>query len=285
MKEQVKDLVTNLGISINRNSPSILIGLGISGFIGSIILAVKSTPTAQAKIEDRLYYGYTDSEEYYPSKTFDQYLMSLRKDGYQISRDWLTVLSPQETLKTIFPVYLPTAIITVLSATAIVLGNRIHLKRAAALASVYTLAENTLRTYQEKVLETVGKTKSEQIRGAVIDEELRANPPSAENTHNVGGGNELCYEMSTGRYFWSDAEKIRAAANQFNKELMSENVKTLNEFYYDLGLPMVELGNYVGWEIDDGLIDVLISARVSDAYEKPCLVLDFVSRPKFLWTK
>lgn len=258
MKNHIQNAISTVGLSINRNSPSILIGLGLSGLVGSIFLAVKATPRAIEILEGEAYRQFKDH-------------------GGPEDLDIKT------KIELVWPVYLPTASTATMAIFAVLLGNKIHLRRAAALASIYTITENALKSYQEKVLEVVGKNKAAQIQGEVEEEELKNNPPTEENTHNVGGGRELCYETLTGRYFWSDAEKIRAAVNVFNHDLLTENVKTLNEFFYDIGLPQVEIAEKLGWDVSEELMEIFINARVSDANEKPCLVIHYVTRPQYLW--
>lgn len=254
----INTAVKTVGSTINRNSPSILIALGVGGFFTTIGMAIEATGKAVDDIND---YAIKETNDMGNWRSFP---LKVRAEM-------------------VWPLYVPTASMALLSTAAIFLGNRIHLKRTAALASLYTLTEKTLKTYQEKVLENVGKTKAGHIHGDVVKDALNENPPTEENTYNIGGGIELCFEMSTGRYFYSDAEKIRAAINKFNKELMSENVKTLNELYFDLGLPSVELGNYVGWEVDNGLVEEIITAQVSHFNERPTLALDFINRPMVLF--
>lgn len=245
-----------VSMSANRNSPTILIGLGIGGFVGSIALAIEATKKAEPFVNE----GY----------------WTTGPDGPK-----LIELSKEDKLKTALPFYIPTIASAVLSTTAIILGTRIQLKRTAALAGLYGLAQESLRTYQEKVLEAVGENKARHIQGEVLQDALEENPIDESLVHNVGGGTELCYETMTGRYFYSDAATIQATVNEFNHALMSENSKTLGELLYDFGLPGVYLADHVGWEVDNGLLEIAIGARVA-TNNQPCLVLGYVNEPKWL---
>ncbi len=235
----------SIGKTIDKNSPTILIGLGVSGLVGSTVMAVKATPKALELIDER-------------------------------------ELPPKELVVLCWRLYLPATVSTVLGTGAIILGNRLHLRRTAVLVSLYSLAENTLQTYQEKVIESVGKKKEAGIRGETSDAMVPTSL-NEENIHNVGAGEELCYDLSSGRYFHSDVTQIRAAENEFNKELIVDNEKPLNELYYSLGLPAVSLGDSVGWDVADGLIEILINPKISTRGERPCLAIDFQRRPKPLW--
>lgn len=246
---KLSSFVSQVGLSINRNSPTILMVSGIAGFIGTVLFAIEAAPKADRALKRE-------------------------KD----------TLEPREALRIVLPYYVPTILMGTVSTAAIVLGNRIHLKRAATLTAMYGLAERSLHIYQEKVQEALGEKKAGLIRGEANQAVLDRDPPTDYNTHNLGGGADRCYDMMSGRYFWTDAERVRATVNQFNHELLSDNVKTLNELYSDLGLPAVELGSSVGWDSQDGLVEVLISAQVAGLEEKPCLVLDYVNRPRYLWS-
>ena len=272
---KIQTALNTLGKTLNKNSPTIMIGLGLSGLIGSTVMAVKATPKALELIDKELYRIYLEKN---PDLKWDDEAFMLFK--HTISR--YRHLPPKALVALCWRLYTPAAASAVLGTTAIILGNRLHLRRAAVLASLYSLAENTLHTYQKKVIESVGQTKADAIFSEA-GEDLITESPDEENIHNVGGGTELCYEVSTGRYFESDVTKIRAAENEFNKELIIDNEKPMNELFYMLGLPAVSLGENAGWAVDDGLLEILINPKISTNGERPCLAIDFTKRPKPLW--
>lgn len=274
--------LNSLGKSVNKNSPTILMGLGVSGLIGAGVMAVKATPKALQLIDDEMYCLYLEE---YPHSDWD--IQEFRRWMFSTSNIDVTEryreLPPKRLLSLCWKVYAPATATAALGATAVILGNRLHLRRAAVLASLYSLAENSLQTYQQKVIESVGKTKADAIF-AESSGELVAEQPHEENIHNVGGGTELCYDISSGRYFYSDVAKIRAAENLFNKELIVDNEKPMNDLGFMLGLPPISLGEAAGWVVDDGLLEIRISPKISVNGERPCLAIDFTKRPKPLWS-
>lgn len=278
---KIKGVIQAVGEGINKNSPSILIGLGVSGFVGSLAMAIQATPKAQLKIENALYSKYIESEKDVETSSFAQYMARSYKEPYSPDNA-LSYLNPKETIAIVYDVYIPTMLLASLSIASILIGNRIHVKRAATLAGLYSLAESSLKNYQDRVLDTVGKNENEKIQAAVAQDAIDKNPPTELNTYNVGGGTDLCYEMYTGRYFWGSAENIRSTVNDFNHLLLQENVRTLNELYYEFGLPYVEVGNRIGWDSENGLIEVVLTARVASDNKTPCLVLDFARRPLYI---
>jgi len=278
---KIQAALKSLSGVINKNSPTIMVGLGVSGLIGSTIMAVKATPKALELVDRELHRIYLEENPNSP-RVFVEFVDFKNSLKDTAANKRYTELPPKELIALCWRLYSPTIASIVLSAGAVILGNRLHLRRAAVLASLYSLAENTLQTYQQKVIESVGKSKGEAIF-AEAGEDLISEPPDEENIHNVGGGTELCYDIATGRYFYSDVTKIRAAENIFNKELIVDNDKSMNELFYLLGLPSVALGESAGWSIDDGLLEMLINPKISINGERPCLAIDFTKRPKPLW--
>ncbi|MBQ5562679.1 MAG: hypothetical protein IIT39_04770 [Clostridia bacterium] len=65
----------------------------------------------------------------------------------------------------------------------------------------------------------------------------------------TGYGDTLCYETLSGRYFYSDIEKIRAAVNRANKIILEESYISLNEFYDELDLGHTGIGDSIGWGV------------------------------------
>lgn len=54
----------------------------------------------------------------------------------------------------------------------------------------------------------------------------------------------------------------------------------LNDFYYELGLDGTKMGDMLGWNIDEGYIDLAFSSQL-DANGTPCLVIDYQVAPVY----
>ena len=78
----------------------------------------------------------------------------------------------------------------------------------------------------------------------------------------TGKGETLCYDSLSGRYFKSDIEKIKKAINDVNRRMLNENSVALNEYYVEIGLAAVGIGESVGWDIDKGYLKLLKSSAV-----------------------
>ena len=55
---------------------------------------------------------------------------------------------------------------------------------------------------------------------------------------------------------------------------------SLNEFYDELGLDHTKLGDDLGWNLDDGLIELNFSSQLAEN-ETPCLVVDYNVAPNY----
>ena len=145
--------------------------------------------------------------------------------------------------------------------------------------SLYTLSESTLKEYQEKVVETIGEKKEQSIRDSVSKDKMVKNPVR-EVILTESGGNTICYDVLSGRYFKSDRDKITRVMNELNRQMRDEMYVTLNDFYYELGLDGTKMGDILGWNIDKGYIDLAFSSQL-DANGTPCLVIDYQVAPVY----
>ena len=249
-KIKFKPLIKTIRSGLAKHSPAILTALGITGMIGTTVLAVKATPKALDLIENK-------KEE--------------------LDKDELTVV---ETVKATWKCYAPAAVTCVTSAACLIGASSVHTKRNAALATAYKLSESALIEYRDKVVETIGEKKEQSVRDAIAKDHVEKNPVTNNEVIITDRGYTLCYDELSGRYFYSDIEKIKKAANELNRQMLNDMYVSLNELYYELGLEGTKLGEQMGWNIDRGLIDLKFSATVS-ADDRPCIVLDYRIPPMY----
>ena len=249
-KIKFKPLIKTIRSGLAKHSPAILTALGITGMIGTTVLAVKATPKALDLIENK-------KEE--------------------LDKDELTVV---ETVKATWKCYVPAAITCATSAACLIGASSVHTKRNAALATAYKLSESALIEYRDKVVETIGEKKEQSVRDAIAKDHVEKNPVTNNEVIITDKGYTLCYDELSGRYFYSDIEKIKKAVNELNRQMLNDMYVSLNELYYELGLEGTKLGEQMGWNVDRGLIDLKFSATVS-ADDRPCIVLDYRVPPMY----
>jgi hypothetical protein len=238
----------------NKNSPTILTAMGVAGMITTVVLAIKATPKAILIVEREKEFRY------------DEY------------GETAINLEPLDIFELTWKLYLPTAGMGLFTIACMIGSNSIHLRRNAALASLFSVAESTLKEYQAKVVETIGDKKEEKIRGEIAQDKLDKNPVDEKSVILTGKGNYLCYDAFSGRYFRSDVERLRKEENLFNQKLIREGWLNINEFYYEIGLESIELGDEMGWIAERALLELKFSTKLAKGNE-PCLVMDYTVRP------
>lgn len=253
-KLSVPNIVKDVRATMAKRSPEILIAIGIASAISATVLAVKETPKALKLIEEKK--------------------KAENKDE----------LTPLETVKTCWKCYIPATVSTVVSVACLVSSNSVNAKRNAALATAYKLSETALSEYRDAVVETIGEKKEQIVKDKVAEKKLEKNPVSQNNVIVTDRGTTLCYDGTSGRYFNSDMETIRRAENRINKQLLDDMYVSLNEFYDELDLEHTELGDQLGWHLDDGLIQLDFSSRLTDD-GRPCLVMSYNIAPKYDYYK
>ena len=168
---KLKALASALWMGAKRHSPEILVGLGIAGAASSVIFAIKATPRAMILLDEK------------------RQELGVEK------------LEAKEIIKTAAPVYIPTAVSFGVSVACIIGASSVNARRNAALTAAYTLSESTLRTYRDKVLETVGEDKEREIRQAAAIEQQQKTPETQTVVVNHAAGQLKCFDSLSGRYF------------------------------------------------------------------------------------
>ena len=242
----------NVRRSIKKHGPAILTGFGIAGMIATTVIAVQATPKALILIEDAKELKVEREEEF----------------------------TPVDVVKVAWKPYIPAMITGIVSVGCLIGAHSAHTRRYATLAAAYTLSESSLRDYRDKVVEIVGEKKEKEVQDALAKDKVEKNPVSNCEVIITEKGNTLCFDTISGRYFKSDIDKIRKAVNEINRELLDEMFITLNELYYELGLGNIAIGDDLGWDIANGLIEVYFSSQL-DEYDTPCLVLNYPTPPQY----
>ena len=162
--------------SARENASKILGGLAITGGITAVYFAITATPKAMILLDEK-------------------------KQELGVEK-----LDVKTIVKTAGPVYVPTALSMVLSAGCVIGAVHVDERRNAALAAACTLSESALKTYQDKVLETIGPEKEQEIR----------------ETHCAGkdgqvprtGNYPICQEPCHDRYFLRPAGEVLGKPDQ-----------------------------------------------------------------------
>lgn len=238
---------------INKQAPAIAVGIGLVCFGTALYSAIRETPKAQTELEKK-------KKE-----------LNLKEDEK---------LPASDVFKAVWKCYVPMGISFGVGAMCILGSHKLYSKRNAAIAAAYQISETALREYRNKVVETLGEKKEQSIRNSITEDKIKNNPPVRSEVIVTGRGKTLCVDMLTNTPFESDLEFIRKTINTLNYKLRRENYVSLNDFYYEVGIVGAQLGELLGWNIDDGEIEYSYTAVMSDNGE-PCIGISFTTLPKY----
>lgn len=247
----IKTMAKSVWAGAKKHSPEILIGMGIAGAASSVIFAVKATPKAMILLEEK------------------RQELGVEK------------LEAKEIIKTAAPVYIPTAVSFGVSVACIVGASSMNARRNAALTAAYTMSESALRTYRDKVLETMGEDKEREIRQKAAIEQQQSTPEPQTLVVSSAAGQLKCFDSLSGRYFVSTKNEIDKAVNEFNRQLRDDMRISLNDWYDLIGLDTNKLGDMLGWDIERGYVETCYASRL-DEDGLPCLVVNYVEPPHYI---
>lgn len=237
----IRHITRSVKRGIHRQFPTILAFSSVILSGAAIVLAISATPKAAAIVDD------------------------LNKDGKP---------RKAEIVKATWKCYIPTGVCFAASAACSISSNTVNMKRNAALSAAATAVNVAYNEYREKVKETLGQQAEQKVRESIHKDKVDSHPVDDESVFDCGG-DVLCYDAWCGRYFKADQEIIRRALNEVNRQINTSGYSTLNEFYYNVGLPEVKGGEKHGWEYNiPKVIDPVFSSQITNK-GTPCLVVDF----------
>lgn len=245
----LKIVANAISTFLRKNSPQILAATASIGVVATAVVAVQATPKAMRLVDEA------------------------RNEHGDISK--------VDAVRAAWKAYIPAAVVGASTIACIIGGTGVSIKRCATLAAAYSVSESRLHEYKQKVLETVGAEKAQEVQNHISEAALKPTTekvlPSAEKHE----GDTLLYDIWSGRYFYGDRNTVDRMVNQLNQRLLADESISLNEFYEAIGLDCNKSGNEVGWNLNDGLIELRYSAQVASNGE-PCLVIDFFREPTLM---
>lgn len=275
-KKYLSGIIKNLSVSVKKYSPEILTGIGITGMITTVVMAVRATPKAVTLLDEEIHTRIINND-----RDDDENIIGLIKvpdDKYGEYGNYR--LSVKDTIKTTWLCYMPATITGITSIVCLIGASSMNLRRNAALATAYTLSESALKEYQEKVIQSIGGKKETEIRDSIQKDKVERYSASEREIILTECGDTLCVDLLSGRLFKSDINKIKQVINDLNYRMLNEMYISLNEFYYELGLDGTKLGDLLGWRLENGKIEIQFGSQLTKD-GKPCLVLDYRVAPQY----
>lgn len=258
----MKGFFGNLLAGAKRKAPRLLTGFGIGLMFTGTVLAVRETPEAMRKIEEKK-----------------------KEEGHE----QLTLL---QTVQATWQCYI-WALSTELAGSALLIASlKEGEKREAVLMGVAEAGQNVLREFQDYrrfVQAQIGEKKEAAVYNQAAQKMAERTPPPADMDKEFFEGQApkpACFHASYGRYFYVDYDQVREAVNELNNEIQTglEGYVSLNDFYYKIHVGTTEYGDRVGWSIETGLITIPEKEDlryVGTPNGWPCWVLEFLNPPQY----
>lgn len=246
------------GVFIKENATLLLTAGGVVGTVGTGVLAARGGM---------------------------KYAEILREHQEELQTEELGLIDPEQPLpeldkmvkvKLAVPYFGPPILLGSVTIASIIMSHRMSAQKIAGLAAAYGLAERNLEEYKAKVTEKLTGPKKQQVDDEIAQERVARTP--GHETIIIGSGNVLCFDACTGRYFESTMEKVRAAMNTVNSEILQNGHARATEFYELIGLKPTTWSDEVGWDRDRLPELQITSGRTDD--ERPYISIDFSVLPK-----
>ena len=226
-----------------QNSPAILSALGVAGTLATGYFATKATIQAVEKVR----------AENNPDMT------------------------KAEVVALVWQDYIPAVGAAAFTITTIIGAHHVNTRRAAAIATAYSLSERAYTEYRKNVQDHVGEKEEQRIVDKIAQDQVDRRPVSQSGPIIITDGDVLFHDRLIGRYFKSSMEKLHRAVNHINWVILHRDYASLSDFYSELGLPTTDFSDRVGWTTDQ-LLELDISAVLTED-EKPCIAIGFNHRP------
>lgn len=242
---------------LKDNSTELMAGAAIFGGAITAYLAAKAMPEVLRRLDD----------EDYNRTTIDG------QSGEPIK--------PMEAISLTWDLFIPAGMSFIVTSGLILGINTIHGRRLASVTAAYGFVTDAYSKYRHAVSEQLGEKGEYKIQEKVVEDYLISHPIEEASVFYTGHGDHLMFDEMTARYFRSDINAVKRAVNDFNKELLDDMYKPLNDFYYELGLQSAALGTDMGYDANEQLLEIAFIPKISQD-QQPCIVLHYNTMPRKL---
>jgi hypothetical protein len=274
---KVTNACGNIKLGAIKHSPEIAIGIGIAGFVATVVLACKETVKASDVIEEFK----KDKEDV--KQVMELYENdNLPEDIDYDERDYKhdIVVAHAKCAWSLFKCYAPAITVGALSIASILTGCKILKKRELAAIATTAALRESFNAYRSRVASKVGDEVEDRLFRGVEDRTVEV---EKEDESGKIKKHKVRYEMATcgsvySRIFdASNKEWEKSGMQNFdivgrmrmlNSKLVSEKHLFLNDVYKALGFPISVKGQQAGWIYDENDPDnsLLKFTGIKDVY-------------------
>lgn len=253
---------------LRKNSPAILITVGVVGVATSTVLACKATlkvnsilGEAQQNIE-KVHYALNDksaAEKYTPEDGKKDLAIIYAHTGFNFVK-----------------LYGPSVLLGTISIACILTSHRILSKRNVALAAAYATVDKGFKEYRSRVVDRFGETIDRELKYNIKAQEVEKTVTNEDGTEQIVTETKFVVNpsdiseyarffeeytkddkgASTKNTYWCEDNEhnlvfLKQTERYANDRLKLKGFLFLNEVYEMLGLPKSKAGQIVGWVYDE----------------------------------
>ena len=250
--------------TIKKNSPEILLGAGIVGFVGTIVLACRATCRADEVLEfhRRKIKDINDAKEIADADPEGE--MSYDVEIYRQDK----AIRYLKTTGSLAKLYAPTVAVGTLSLACILTSRNIMQKRYLGVVAAYNGVSAAFEEYRKRVRDEYGEDLDKHFRYGTTYDELPVYDENGKKTKEKEQVEKTETEMvmptdDSCRFFDSSNPNwdknptfsmmwLRGQQNILNDILHTRGHVFLNEVYDALGFPHTPQGAVLGWIDGEG---------------------------------
>ena len=250
--------------TIKKNSPEILLGAGIVGFVGTVVLASRATCRADEVLEfhRRKIKDIEDAKETADADPEGE--MSYDVEIYRQDK----AIRYLKTTGNLAKLYAPTVAVGALSLACILTSRNIMQKRYLGVVAAYNGLSAAFEEYRKRVRDEYGEGLDKHFRYGTTYEELPVYDENGKKTKEKEQVEKTETEMvmptdDSCRFFDSSNPNwdknpafsmmwLRGQQNILNDILHTRGHVFLNEVYDALGFPHTPQGAVLGWIDGEG---------------------------------
>ena len=250
--------------TIKKNSPEILLGAGIVGFVGTIVLACRATCRADEVLEfhRRKIKDIEDAKEIADADPEGE--MSYDVEIYRQDK----AIRYLKTTGNLAKLYAPTVAVGALSLACILTSRNIMQKRYLGVVAAYNGLSAAFEEYRKRVRDEYGEGLDKHFRYGTTYEELPVYDENGKKTKEkeqvektetgmVMQTDDSCRFFDSSNPNWDKNPAfsmmwLRGQQNILNDILHTRGHVFLNEVYDALGFPHTPQGAVLGWIDGEG---------------------------------
>lgn len=250
--------------TIKKNSPEILLGAGIVGFVGTIVLACRATCRADEVLEfhRRKIKDIEDAKEIADADPEGE--MSYDVEIYRQDK----AIRYLKTTGSLAKLYAPTIAVGTLSLACILTSRNIMQKRYLGVVAAYNGLSAAFEEYRKRVRDEYGEGLDKHFRYGTTYDELPVYDENGKKTKEkeqvektetgmVIPNDDSCRFFDSSNPNWDKNPTfsmmwLRGQQNILNDILHTRGHVFLNEVYDALGFPHTPQGAVLGWIDGEG---------------------------------